>query len=122
MSHSCTFCNTCGEITYSETAKYCKEHTVRYPKMAVVGGPNGHSLAREIAMKKKYITVTVSGVIISIGKEDPKIEGYSETVIEAFLPYEEELESWTEKQTDDFVAETNKRMQGICDFLNKSKL
>lgn len=69
----------------------------------------------------KYTTVTVSGVIISIGKTTG-VRGYTETLLESFLPDEKEIDEKGEGWTDNWIKENNKRMTAICKFLNANKL
>lgn len=68
--------------------------------------------------KVNYITVKISGVIISIGKEDSNIKGYCEVILESFLPTEEEMENWSKAQEVKWIKENNERMEAICEFLN----
>jgi len=65
----------------------------------------------------KYITVEISGIVTQIAKEIQP--GYTEGVIEAFLPDENQL---TKKQEREWIAENNKRMKAICKFLNENNL
>lgn len=69
----------------------------------------------------KYICVTVNGIILQIAK--PKeIKGYTEGILESFLPDDSELDNWTEKESEDWTLSNNKRMKAICEFLNKNDL
>lgn len=66
---------------------------------------------------KKYTTVSISGIITQIAKPT-KIDGYTEGVIEVFLPDD----GLTQKEEKEWIKENNKRMEAICDFLNKNNL
>lgn len=70
--------------------------------------------------KPKYIIQKVRGVIIGIGEElEPA--GYSKSVLQCFLPDDEELAKWSEKKTNAFIAKNNQMMEAICEFMNKNK-
>lgn len=62
----------------------------------------------------KYITVSVSGIITQVAKE-PSIKGYTEGVLECFLPNENQM---SHDQQDKWVEENNNRMKAICKLLN----
>lgn len=66
---------------------------------------------------KKYTTVTISGIITGIALETD-VKGYTEGVLEVFLPDED----MPEKEVSKWVKENNKRMKAICKFLNENKL
>lgn len=66
--------------------------------------------------KIKYVTVKSSNIIIAIGEDLG--QGFSATILETFLPTEEDLADWSDKKTDKWIAENNKRMEDICQFLN----
>jgi hypothetical protein len=66
----------------------------------------------------KYTTVEISGIVTQIAKVTD-IKGYTEGILECFLPEENEL---TDEQTDKWVKDNNKRMRAICHFLNKNNL
>lgn len=68
-----------------------------------------------------YSTVKINGVIISIGKITD-IRGYTETIIEAFLPSNIELEKMKPKQINKWTVLNNRRMEAICKFLNENNL
>jgi hypothetical protein len=53
MGHSWTFCNKCGNETFSETARYCDSCSI-VKRVAVVGGGkiNGLSVAAHIALSE----------------------------------------------------------------------
>lgn len=74
-----------------------------------------------MAKKTKYVPVKISGIITQIAKET-ELKGYTEGVIEAFLPGDEKLQMWTTKQEKEWIAQNNKRMEAICKFLNENKL
>lgn len=65
----------------------------------------------------KYITQSISGIITQIAKPT-KIKGYTEGVIESFLPDE----GLTPSQEKEWIKENNKRMNAICKFLNDNNL
>jgi len=67
---------------------------------------------------KKYITTKVGSIITRIAKPT-EIKGYTEGVLECFLPDEN---SMTDEDCDKWIIENNNRMRAICDFLNKSNL
>ncbi len=69
----------------------------------------------------KYTTVTISGIITQIAKTT-NIEGYTEGVLEIFLPDETQMHKWTQKDEEKWIKENNKRMKAICDFMNKNNL
>lgn len=69
----------------------------------------------------KYITVDIGGIITQIAKPTD-IPGYTEGVIEAFLPDDEVLKGWNAEQEKQWVKENNKRMKAICKFLNDNNL
>lgn len=64
--------------------------------------------------KEKYITVKVSGIITQIAKPT-EIKGYTEGVLEVFLPDEDNM---TDKESRQWIRENNLRMEKICAFLN----
>lgn len=66
-----------------------------------------------------YQTFKAHGVIISIGATTD-VPGYTKTVLESFLPSDEELKAWNEKKTNKWIKSNNKRMEAICKFLNES--
>jgi hypothetical protein len=69
----------------------------------------------------RYTLVTISGVHTQLAKTI-KIKGYTIGVIEPLLPTDEEMEGWSERKAKKWIVDNNKRMEGICNFLNKSKL
>ena len=69
-------------------------------------------------MAKKYVTTEVSGIIIQIAKPTD-IPGYTEGVIEVFLPDETKM---TDAESRKWINENNKRMTAICKFLNDNNL
>ena len=69
----------------------------------------------------KYTCVTVNGIILQVAKKT-EIKGYTEGVLEAFLPDDSELERWGEKESEDWTLANNKRMKAICKFLNDNNL
>lgn len=69
----------------------------------------------------KYVTVEISGIITQIAKPT-KIKGYTEGVLEAFLPDNDTTQELTDKEANLWIKENNKRMKAICEFLNKSNL
>jgi len=69
----------------------------------------------------KYVTVGISGIITNIAKETD-VPGYTVGVVEIFFPDEHEMEGWSKKQEKDWILENNKRMEGICNYLNESNL
>lgn len=64
----------------------------------------------------KYLTVEISGVITQIAKQTA-FAGYTEGVIEIFLPDEK---SMTGKEQDEWVKKNNKMMKAICRFMNEN--
>jgi len=66
----------------------------------------------------KYTTVTISGIHTQIARTTD-VRGYTEGVMEVFLP---ETEKWSEKKTNKWIAENNKRMEAICELLNTKGL
>ena len=70
---------------------------------------------------KKYTTVTISGIHTQIAM-NTNTKGYSVGVMEVFLPTDEEMKGWSDKKTGKWIAENNKRMEAICNFLNGSGL
>lgn len=67
---------------------------------------------------EKYVTRSISGIITQIAILDKSIPGYSEGVIEAFLPED----GLTEAQEKAWIKANNKRMTAICKFLNDNNL
>ena len=68
--------------------------------------------------EQKYVTVESNGIIIQIAKLT-EIQGYTEGVLEVFFPDDDELNSWSKEQEEEWVEENNTRMTAICQFLNK---
>jgi len=66
----------------------------------------------------KYTTVKVSGIVIQVAKKTI-LEGYTEGLIEAFLPDETKM---TDKEINTWIKINNKRMLAICEFLNENDL
>lgn len=66
----------------------------------------------------KYTTVMVSGIITQIAK-NTEIKGYTEGVLEAFLPDENSMD---ESEINVWIEENNVRMTKICKFLNTHDL
>lgn len=58
----------------------------------------------------RYTLVTVSGIHTQIAKTT-KTKGYTVGVMEVFLPTEEELEKWSDKQTTQWIG-LSKTMHG----------
>jgi hypothetical protein len=69
-------------------------------------------------MKKKYVTKSIAGIITQIAKPT-SVEGYTEGVMESFLP---ETDNMTAKECDKWIRENNKRMKAICKLLNDNNL
>lgn len=67
----------------------------------------------------KYTIVEISGVITQIALKT-EIEGYTEGVMEIFFP--DDVEKWSTKKSNKWIAENNKRMKAICKFLNENSL
>lgn len=55
---------------------------------------------------------------MQIAKET-NVKGYTEGVIEAFLP---DVDTLTQKEEKQWIEENNKRMTAICKFLNDNNL
>jgi len=72
-------------------------------------------------VKTKYKIVKSGGLITQIVQET-EIQGYTEGVLEIFLPDAEDLGKWTEKQIKKWNKENNIRMESICKFLNENNL
>lgn len=68
----------------------------------------------------KYIIIDIVGVFAAIGVKTD-IEGYTINVLETVYPSDKELAEWNEKQSNEWIKTNNKRMQAICDFLNKQE-
>lgn len=64
----------------------------------------------------KYTTVKV-GIIITQIALKTDVEDYTEGILEIFFPYSE---NWSKKEAKQWIAENNKRMTAICNFLNES--
>lgn len=73
---------------------------------------------RTILIMTKYTTVKVSGIITQIAKTTD-IKGYTEGVLEVFLPDEDKM---TDKESRQWIKENNLRMEKICAFLNENDL
>ena len=67
----------------------------------------------------KYITVKIGGIITQIAKPTD-VKSYTIGIMEIMFP--DNTDKWTKKQTNAWIAENNKRMESICNFLNESKL
>jgi hypothetical protein len=65
----------------------------------------------------KYTTVEISGIIMQVALKTD-IKGYTEGVIEAFLPES----GLSEKEERAWIIKNNKRMKAICKFLNENNL
>jgi hypothetical protein len=65
----------------------------------------------------KYTTVKISGIITQIAKET-EVKGYTEGVLQCFLPDEDNMTKTEEKQ---WIEKNNKRMEAICNFLNETQ-
>lgn len=63
----------------------------------------------------KYTTVKISGIITQVAKTTD-IVGYTEGVIECFLPDENKL---SKKEERAWIKQNNKMMQDICNLLNE---
>lgn len=68
-------------------------------------------------MASKYITVSISGIILSVSKTT-EINGYTESVISCTLP-DDGLSS---KEERNWIAQNNYRMTKICQFMNENNL
>lgn len=66
----------------------------------------------------KYTTVMVGGIITQIAKKT-SIKGYTEGVLEVFLPDENSMD---ESEINAWIQENNVRMTKICRFLNQNNL
>lgn len=69
----------------------------------------------------KYVTVEISGIITQIAKST-EIKGYTEGILECFLPDNDTTQEMTEPENNKWIRENNKRMKAICKFLNDSNL
>lgn len=69
----------------------------------------------------KYIVDYVSKIATRIARETD-IDGYTEGIIEIFFPDEDEIDKWTDEQTDEWIRANNNRMEAICKFLNENNL
>jgi hypothetical protein len=67
----------------------------------------------------KYVTVTTSTIITQVAKRT-LTPGYTEGVIECFLP--DNPEDMTKKEEREWIKQNNKRMKAICKFLNENDL
>ena len=66
----------------------------------------------------KYIVVYIGAIAIQIAVEKD-IRGYTEGVLEAFLP---ESEGWKSNQINRWTKQNNRRMEAICEMLNNKQL
>lgn len=71
--------------------------------------------------KNKYKLITISGIHTQIGITT-KINGYTIGIMEVFFPSDEEVKKWSEKKSNKWIDENNKRMEAICNFLNTNKI
>ena len=71
--------------------------------------------------RKQYICITVNGIILQIA-EQTKIKGYTEAILESFLPDDSELKKWDQEQAENWTLANNKRMLAVCKFLNDNNL
>ena len=69
----------------------------------------------------KYIPVTVSGIITQVAKRT-EVKGYSEGILETFLPTDEELDKMNDAEETDWIKKNNIRMNAIIKFLNENNL
>ncbi len=65
----------------------------------------------------KYTTVKTIGIITQIAKETD-IPGYTEGVLQCFLPDEDQM---TEAEEKKWIEKNNKRMNAICNYLNETQ-
>ena len=65
----------------------------------------------------KYITIKTGDIITQIGHITDT--GMTQGGVEIFFP--DEHEKWSERKCNAWIAENNKRMTDICDFLNGDK-
>ena len=66
----------------------------------------------------KYTTVYIGSIASRIAVETD-VRGYTEGIIESFLP---ETENWTKKRIGTWIKQNNERMEAICEMLNKKQL
>jgi len=66
----------------------------------------------------KYTTIKIGNIITQIVVKT-NIKGYTEGIIEAFIP---DADNMTDEQAETWIKENNKRMNAICEFLNKNNL
>lgn len=66
----------------------------------------------------KYVAIKVHGIVTQIAKPT-EIKGYTEGIIEVFLPDETKM---TDLESRVWVKDNNKRMTAICKFLNDGNL
>ena len=67
-------------------------------------------------MSAKYVTTKIGEIITRIAIET-EVPGYTEGIMEVFLP---DHERWSEKKCNAWIKENNARMTAICNFLNKT--
>ena len=71
-------------------------------------------------VKEKYRTHEVRGVKVQIEEVmDMVFMGFTKGLLEAYIP---EMKGWTEKRKQLWITENNKRMEAICELLNKKGL
>lgn len=72
-------------------------------------------------MKRKYTTSKINNIITQITiKTD--VKGYTVGIIESFIPDEDVMIEWSNKECDEWIKVNNKRMTAICKFLNDNDL
>jgi len=69
----------------------------------------------------KYTIVKISGIITQIAKKT-EVNGYSVGLLECFLPDDDEMKNWSQKQINEWITNNNKRMEAICKLLNDKQL
>lgn len=69
----------------------------------------------------KYVTVKIGDIITRIA-ETTEVKGYTKAVFEAFLPDEDEMNNWSEKEIQLWIKRNNARMTLICEVLNEKNI
>ena len=72
-------------------------------------------------MKNKYITVRVSGIVTRVAEKTPN-SAHVIGVIDAVIPSDIELDTWSEQKQNEWINQNNKRMRAICKLLNDKNL
>lgn len=69
-------------------------------------------------MENKYTVVSISGIHTTIGKTMDTYN-YTQSLLQMFLPNDNEIENWSDEKYDAWLKQNNEMMIDICRFLNE---